>query len=422
MTQMLKPSLATQPEPTHWKRPLYIIFLAQVVTMIGFSSVFPFLPLYVKSLGTTSTMSVETLSGLVFSGQALTMMIASPLWGALADRWGRKLMVVRATFGGAVILAAMAFVQSAEQLVALRMAQGFITGVVGAANALVAATVPRERMGYAMGLMQVAVGIGLGVGPMIGGAVADAFGYDAAFFVTGAMLAVAGVIVVIGVEERFTARPATPGKRAGIWTDYRAIFRKPGIPTIYSLGFMNQLGRMIYVPVLPLFVLTLLDSPGQVNSFTGVMIGLSSAATALFSVFLGRRGDRLGHRRVFIASAAACALFFVLQSMALNSRQLLLTQIVTGIALGGVVPSISALLAQYTRIGQEGAVYGLNNSINSAARALGPMVGVAISGLLGLRAVFQSTALLYLATAVAAALLLPRSATARSKGRTQDKA
>jgi DHA1 family multidrug resistance protein-like MFS transporter len=316
----------------------------------------------------------------------------------------------------------MAFVQSAEQLVALRMAQGFITGVVGAANALVAATVPRERMGYAMGLMQVAVGIGLGVGPMIGGAVADAFGYDAAFFVTGAMLAVAGVIVVIGVEERFTARPATPGKRAGIWTDYRAIFRKPGIPTIYSLGFMNQLGRMIYVPVLPLFVLTLLDSPGQVNSFTGVMIGLSSAATALFSVFLGRRGDRLGHRRVFIASAAACALFFVLQSMALNSRQLLLTQIVTGIALGGVVPSISALLAQYTRIGQEGAVYGLNNSINSAARALGPMVGVAISGLLGLRAVFQSTALLYLATAVAAALLLPRSATVRSKGRTQDKA
>lgn len=408
MTYEQKSSDEQIPLQNNWRRPLYIIFLAQVVTMIGFSSVFPFLPLYVKSLGSTTSLGVDALSGLVFSGQALTMMVASPMWGALADRWGRKLMVVRATFGGAVILAAMAFVHSAEQLVVLRMIQGVITGVVGAANALVASIVPRDRTGYAMGLMQVGMGIGIGVGPMIGGAVADAFGYDAAFFVTSAMLALSGVIVVMGVDEGFSARPVLKSQRPSLWSVWRRILCTRGIPAVYGLGFMNQLGRMIYVPILPLFVLTLLDNPGQVNSFAGLMIGLSSAATALFSVFLGRGGDRIGHRRILIVCAAGCALFFVLQSMASQSYHLLLMQVLTGIALGGVVPSISALLAQYTQAGQEGAVYGLDNSINSAARAIGPMVGVAISTLWGLRAVFRSTAILYLATAFVAVLFLPR--------------
>lgn len=422
MTHSNQPPIDLQPKTSNWKRPLYIIFLAQVVTMVGFSSVFPFLPLYVASLGSVSSLSVETLIGLVFSGQAVTMMIASPLWGALADRWGRKLMVVRATFGGAVILMAMAFVQSAEQLVVLRTIQGFITGVVGAANALVASTVPRERTGYAMGLMQVAVGIGIGIGPMIGGAVADAFGYSAAFFVTSAMLIVAGFVVVVGVEEPRAARPGQHAKKSSIWSDYKAILGIPAIPTLFALGFLNQLGRMIYVPILPLFVLALLDNPGQVNSFTGIMIGLSSAATALFSVFFGCKGDHMGHHRVFIGSATACALLFLLQSLVSSSAQLLVTQIVTGVALGGVVPSISALLAQYTRLGQEGAVYGLQNSINSAARAIGPMLGVAISGLLGLRAVFQSTAALYLITAIVTVFWLPPRPTTCCQDRECDKA
>ena len=153
---------------------------AQMVSMIGFSSIFPFLPLYVTSLGTTTALSVELCTGLVFSGQAFSMMLASPVWGALSDRWGRKVMVERAMFGGAVVIALMAHVRSAEELVALRILQGLVTGVMGAGNALVAAAVPRTRTGYAMGLMQVAMGLGLGLGPVLGGVVADAFGYPAA--------------------------------------------------------------------------------------------------------------------------------------------------------------------------------------------------------------------------------------------------
>ncbi|MBE0699072.1 MAG: MFS transporter, partial [Anaerolineaceae bacterium] len=138
---------------TPWQRTLYIMFTAQLLTAIGFSSIFPFFPLYVKQLGSSLGISLELLAGLVFSSQAFTMMIAAPIWGALADRYGRKLMVERAMFGGSFILLLMALVTSAEQLVLLRAIQGLVTGTVSAGNALVASVTPREHAGYGMGLL-----------------------------------------------------------------------------------------------------------------------------------------------------------------------------------------------------------------------------------------------------------------------------
>ena len=211
----------TSGEPeTHtssWRRTLYVMLFSQIIIAIGFSSVFPFLPLYVESLGSSTGLGINFLSGMVFTGQSLTMMFASPIWGAVADRWGRKMMLVRAIFGGAILLELMAFVHSAEQLVLLRMLQGLITGVVGASNALVAATVPREHTGFAMGLMQVGMGVGLGLGPIIGGAVADIYGFRATFYITGALLLVGGAIVIWGVEEHFEAAPGSiaPGLHSG---------------------------------------------------------------------------------------------------------------------------------------------------------------------------------------------------------------
>jgi DHA1 family multidrug resistance protein-like MFS transporter len=110
-----------------------------MVAVAGFLVTVPFLPLYVEELGTNTNLSTELLAGLTYSAQAFTMAIASPIWGALADRYGRKLMVQRSMFGGTVILLLMGFVQSAEQLVLLRAVQGLITGTISAANALVAA-------------------------------------------------------------------------------------------------------------------------------------------------------------------------------------------------------------------------------------------------------------------------------------------
>ncbi|RJQ83924.1 MAG: MFS transporter [Desulfobacteraceae bacterium] len=388
-----------------WKRTLYIMVFAQMISVIGFSCVFPFLPLYVKSLGTVTSLSVEVCIGLVYSGQAFTMVIASPIWGWLSDRRGRKLMVQRAMLGGAVIVEMMAFAASAEQLVALRAVQGMVSGVIGAANALVAASVPREHVGFAMGLLQVGMGVGLGLGPVIGGTVADAFGYRAVFHVTAGLLSIAFVVVFWGVEERFV-KPQTGRKRSGFFSGWGRVLSAPGVLVVFCLRFLNSMGRMIFMPILPMFILPLIDKLQGGNGLTGIVIGISSAATAIFAVFLGRLGDRTGHRRTLIICLLCCFVSFVLQSQVVNYRQLLVLQIIYGIALGGIIPGISALLACTTTQGDEGSVYGLDNSINAAGRTIAPLIGVGISVWFGLRAVFNAAGLLYLLAALFALIAL----------------
>jgi DHA1 family multidrug resistance protein-like MFS transporter len=405
----MTPSVSEKPAAAPWRRTLYIMVFTQMITGVGFSSIFPFLPLYVKSLGAVTSLGTDLLSGLVFSAQAFTMMIASPIWGALADRWGRKLMVERAMFGGAAILLLMAFVRSAEELVLLRTIQGLITGTIGAANALVASQVPRERTGYAMGLLQVGMGCGVGLGPVIGGALADAFGYQAAFYVTSALLAISGTIVFFGVEEKFVAPAPTGGRRPGFGSEWRHIFAAPGVLSTYSLRFTDSLVRMLFIPILPLFALELIAEATGVNSFTGLVIGSAAAAAAVFAVVFGRLGDRIGHRWIVITCSLLGCGSFLLQSMATGAWYFLFLQVVAGIAHGGVITGVSALLARYTVCGEEGAVYGLDNSINAGARALAPMIGVSVAMWLGLRAVFSAAALLYLVAALLALRGLPRT-------------
>jgi DHA1 family multidrug resistance protein-like MFS transporter len=302
----------------------------------------------------------------------------------------------------------MAFARSAEELVALRMIQGLITGVMGATNALVAATVPRGRAGYAMGLMQVAMGLGLGLGPVIGGVVADAYGYRAAFYITAGLLAFAGVVVWFGVDEHFVARESTDQASVGFLAAWQRTLSSRGVPLAYTLRFINQMGRIIFMPVLPLFILTLIDNPDMINSYTGIVIGLSSAATAFFSIYLGRMGDRSGYRRTVIVCLLVVFVLFLLQALVSAGWQLLVLQMLYGIALGGIVPGISALLAVYSRQGDEGAVYGLDNAITSGARMIGPMLGVSIAAWFGVRMVFGAAALLYLTAALLAVWGLPK--------------
>lgn len=394
--------------PASWKRTLYVTVFAQIMTSIGFSSFFPFLPLYIADLGADSRLSVEILSGLAFSGQAVMMMIASPIWGIIADRYGRKLMVERAMFGGAVVICLMGLARSAEELVLLRAVQGMVTGVVGAHNALVASVVPRERTGYAMGLLQVGLGIGIAIGPLIGGLVADMFGYRVAFYVTGLLLFISGIIVWLGVEENFQPASRVKTEIRTIVQKWSSILSTPGVLVIYSLRFVSQFGRMMIFPVLPLFIQTLMKDPSRVNTFTGMVVGTSSVFITLSAICLGRLGDRIGHRRILICCFIGGALAFLPQGFVMAPWQLLVMQALAGAALGGIVPSISALLARYTPQGEEGVVYGLDNSVNSGARALAPIIGASVAMWMGLRTTFIVICLLFFIAGILSLWRLPR--------------
>ena len=403
--------------PASWKRTLYVTVFAQIMTSIGFSSFFPFLPLYIADLGADSQLSVEILSGLAFSGQAVMMMIASPIWGILADRYGRKLMVERAMFGGAVVICLMGFARSAEELVLLRAIQGMVTGVVGAHNALVASVVPRERTGYAMGLLQVGLGIGVAIGPLIGGLVADMFGYRAAFYVTGLLLFISGIVVWLGVEENFQTTSKVKTEIRAIAQKWSSILSAPGVLITYSLRFVSQFGRMMIYPVLPFFIQTLMKDPSRVNTFTGMVVGTSSVFITLSAIYLGRLGDRIGHRRILICCFIGGAFAFLPQGFVVAPWQLLVLQALAGAALGGIIPSISALLARYTPQGEEGVVYGLDNSVNSGARALAPIIGASVAMWMGLRTTFIVICLLFFMAGILSLWRLPReTASGRKSG------
>lgn len=398
-----------------WQRTLYIAFFAQLMTAVGFSSIFPFLPLYVQELGSTTGTSLELLAGLVFSGQAFTMMIASPFWGMLADRFGRKLMVERAMFGGSLILLGMAFARSAEELVLLRLIQGLITGTVSALNALVAASAPRERVGYAMGLLQSGLAGGVALGPLLGGTAADLLGYRAAFYGTASLLFLAGVLVWVGIRERKPAPSEEIDESRGVLKLWRDVLSSQGVRVAYLMRFLTQLGRMMIIPVMPLFLVGLLAQDGMglgVNAFTGLVIGIASATTTASAVYLGRLGDRIGHRRIVTICAALTAGLYALQSGVTAGWQLLVLQALVGIALGGVTPTVGALLAGYTRPGIEGTVYGLDNTIISGARAVAPLAGSAVALWLGLRAAFAATAVVFVLVSLLAAWRLPEPAPA----------
>jgi DHA1 family multidrug resistance protein-like MFS transporter len=380
-----------------WRRNLYVLFVVQILTTAGFSLVFPFLPLYIKELGVATGGSLEFWAGLVFSGQALTMMITSPLWGVVADRHGRKPMLLRATIGGAVLLTLMGFAQNAEQLVLLRTIQGAVTGVISAVNALVASTAPKEKMGSSLGLLMFARWGGVALGPVVGGILGDAFGFRESFWITGIMLALAGLCVWLWVYEDF--KPVEKAKQPGLVESYRMLLAAPGMTPLYFLAFLRSLGQMMIYPVAALFMIELMHTETGAATASGLMIGAVAGASAISSVYLGQLGDRIGHERILLVSAVSAVLFYLPQPFVTAPWQLIVLQGLTGLAMGGLLSPTAALMNLWTPPNTQGATYALDNSVAAAGRSISPMIAAGVATWIGVRGVFGITAVVYVAIA-----------------------
>ena len=394
-----------------WKRTLAILFAAQLLTASGFSMIFPFLPNYVEALGSAWNLNLIFLAGAVFSAQAITMMIASPIWGAISDRIGRKPMVLRAMFGGAIVVLAMGFARSAEELVLLRALQGLITGVMGASNPLIVSVTPPERSGFALGALQTALSSGLAAGPIVGGILADTVGFQAAFVITSVLMAIGGFLVLFGLRESFTP-PAEPRRLGAMVSTWGDVLRTPSVGFTFAARFAAWLGRGALVPILPLFIPFLLIADGNSGTFTGLVIGVAAATFTISAVALGDLGDRVGHRTVLILSAALAAACYAPMAFVQNGTQLLILNGLAGFAFGGVQPSLSAMLNVVTEQSDVGSAFGLDNAVGAASRAVAPLVGVGLAALLGggelgYRAVFLASSILLLGTIVIASRMPP---------------
>ena len=292
------------PMSDSWRRNLYAIWFAELVAIVGFTVVLPLLPLYIAALGVRGEGETRIWAGLVFSVPSVTMAIFGPIWGALSDRYGRKPMVVRAMLSGAVLITLMGVVKNVWQLMLLRALQGMLTGTVTAATTLVATTAPRERSGYALGMLQTSIYAGASVGPLLGGVVADAFGYRTAFWITGGLLLLAALAVLLFVKEPASpqdsvSEPAVAAKSPSVWwgrvwAHLAPVLGSASLLFVLAIRLLMRLASGLSRPTLPLFVEMIVPSSARVATITGLVSGINAVAGAVGGRELGRLGDRVG--------------------------------------------------------------------------------------------------------------------------------
>jgi len=371
----------------NWQRTLGALWLAQTLTIIGFSLRTPFLPFFVAELGARDLRSQVLWAGAINAGGAAVMAITAPLWGALADRYGRKLMVLRAMVAGSLTIGLMALATSPWQLFVLRLVEGGFTGTVTASTTLAASTVPRERLGFGLGLMQMAVFSGSAVGPLIGGVLADQIGYRATFVLAGSLLLVSALLVAFLVEERFEPPPRRAGHGETGGETWRLLLAPALLGIVVSL-FALRAASMALQPIVPLLVAQLARGSSSVNSLAGLAMGVSGMTSAVASVGLGRLSDRVGQRPLLIASGALAAATFLPLGLTTQVWQVIALQALFGIASGGMLPTANALVARLTPEGRRGTIYGFTTTASSLGAFVGPLVGTALAAALGLHAPF----------------------------------
>jgi DHA1 family multidrug resistance protein-like MFS transporter len=388
-----------------WQRNLYTILAAQSVALLGFSISIPFLPFYIQELGATELPEVAFWVGLINAAAPISLMLASPIWGVLADRFGRKPMLVRAMLGGSVILGLCSAVSTVPQLAVLRIIQGTLTGTVPAATTLVATSVPRERTGFSLGLLQTAIFAGHSIGPFVGGIVGGAFGYRVAFLSSGILLSLAGFLVLLLVQEEFTPPPPREQKQEGnaLTSALHLVTAEPILATMVALLMLNSLGNMVTNPVLPLYVQALVPTEREASTATGVIVGATAFSNAIGAVWIGRSADRLGRRRLLLACLGIASLSSFPQAFTRHPAQLLLLRAIMGFAAGSVIPIANAVIAEWAPEGRHGGIYGISASLNAAGRAIGPMLGTIVVTSWSVGSVFPVTgALLGLVTIMTA--------------------
>ncbi|MFN2165728.1 MAG: MFS transporter [Anaerolineae bacterium] len=384
-----------------WKRTFVSSFIAQVLSVIGFSFVLPFLPFFIRELGVADEAQQAWWSGIVLAASGVTFFLCGPLWGALADRWGRKPMVVRAMFAGTVVLYLMSCVQTVGQLLLCRLAQGATTGTIAASVALVASVTPQRRSGFALGMMQAAVFLGVAVGPLIGGILADLFGYRVTFRIGAGIVFIGGLLNWLGAHEDFS-----PPARDGTGLSVRGLFaQRPflvGVGVLLLVRFSNTMTN----PSFPLIVRDILPSDDRLNSVTGMVIASAALTGAVAAAWLGHVGDRLGFRRVLVTCAVGAAVMSALHAPARSIPMLTVVHLLFGLAIAGILPAANAIIQSAIDRRHIGKAYGWATSISMSGIALGPLIGGYVGRDFGLRAPFLLAALFQLLLAVAALFAL----------------
>jgi DHA1 family multidrug resistance protein-like MFS transporter len=394
------------PSPSSWSRTLWLMAGVQFIMGASTTIQSPIIPLFLPEIGVTQGGQVEFWSGVLNSVNFLVAAFASPLWGMVADRYGRKVMVVRSTLAICVFMALMGMSQALWQLIALRGLMGAFSGFSAASIALIATQVPENRLGYALGWLSTSQLVGSLLGPVVGGLVADATGsYRVTFFCTSALAGLAAFVAWSSVKEQFI-RSALKGKPS-VLQGFRTLFSTSGLVPLFCVLLFAQFGIRAVQPVVTLFVQDLIGPVPALATLAGFAFSITGLADVLASPFLGKRSDRIGYRRVLLISLLGAAVASVPQAFVSEYWQFVALRFAAGIFLGGLLPTANALIARLVRPEERGFVFGTTATATFLGSCLGPLTGGTIAALYSIRAVFIVAGLFFLVNFVSVYRVVP---------------
>lgn len=384
-------------ENAHWRRNLAVCFAGSFTTLVAMTLVLPFLPLYVEELGVQGHAEIVQWSGIAYGAAFFAAGLVAPLWGRLGDLYGRKLMLIRASFGMAVCVSLMGMVQDVWQLAALRLLIGLAGGYSSGSTILVAMQTPKDRSGWALGVLSAGIMAGNLIGPLIGGALPPLIGIRATFLLAGGAIFLAFLATTFLIKEERRAPGPRHGKRASAWSLIPD--RRPVIAMLFT-GVLLMFANMSIEPIITVYVAQIIDDQSRVTLISGIVMSAAALGTILSAPRLGKLADSIGHWNVIIGALVVAALLLIPQAFVTQGWQLIALRFLMGLALGGLLPCITSVIRHNIPDGVGGNVLGLSVSAQYIGQVMGSVGGGFVGGHFGMRSVFLATSVLMAGGAV----------------------
>ncbi|HEL2175717.1 TPA: multidrug efflux MFS transporter [Streptococcus suis] len=369
---------------SYWKQNLKGAWLGNFLTGTSFTLVMPFISVFVEELG-VGPGQVEYYAGLAVSANAFAAAVMAPIWGSLADRYGRKPMMVRAAFAMIFTMGGMAFVPNVFWLLALRVLNGVFTGYIPNATALIASQVPKDKTGYALGTLSTGAVAGNLIGPTLGGILAEMFGVHMVFLLVGLLYAIVVLLTVFYIREDFI--PVKRGEEMSVKEVFEQVKDRQMLVGLFVTSMIIIAAAQAVVPILTLYVRHL----GQTDNLlfvAGFIISLPGMASLVTSGYLGKIGDRIGNHRLLLIALTYSLLINVFCVFAENPFQLGLLRFMYGFGTGVLLPSVNSLLTKLTPKEGISRIFSYNQLFNNLGSVVGPMMGSAVAAHMGYDWVF----------------------------------
>ncbi|HEM3164014.1 TPA: multidrug efflux MFS transporter [Streptococcus suis 92-1191] len=369
---------------SYWKQNLKVAWLGNFLTGTSFTLVMPFISVFVEELGVAAG-QVEYYAGLAVSANAFAAAVMAPIWGSLADRCGRKPMMVRAAFAMIFTMGGMAFVPNVFWLLALRVLNGVFTGYIPNATALIASQVPKDKTGYALGTLSTGAVAGNLIGPTLGGILAEMFGVHTVFLLVGLLYAIVVLLTVFYIREDFV--PIKKGEEMSVKEVFEQVKDRQMLVGLFVTSMIIIAAAQAVVPILTLYVRHL----GQTDNLlfvAGFIISLPGMASLVTSGYLGKIGDRIGNHRLLLIALTYSLLINVFCVFAENPFQLGLLRFMYGFGTGALLPSVNSLLTKLTPKEGISRIFSYNQLFNNLGSVVGPMMGSAVAAHMGYDWVF----------------------------------